>query len=93
MLVYSIVPEEKQLAWTMFSLTVHNFFAAWDTYLFTPQEISSDLSYLRWLDVYGQSSQAFQVQACEEVMIYLAEDFGIISDSWYHVYLGTDVNT
>ena len=55
--------------------------------------MSHDLAYLRWLDVYGQSSQTFQVQACEEAMIFLAEDFGIISDSWYHVYLGTVGNT
>ena len=26
-------------------------------------------------------------------MILLAEDFGIISGSWYHVYLGTVLNT
>ena len=55
--------------------------------------MSHDLAYLRWLDVYGQLSQTFQVQACEEAMILLAEDFGIISDSWYHVYLGTVSNT
>ena len=35
----------------------------------------------------------FQVQACEEAMIFLTDDFGIISDRWYHVYLGTAGNS
>ena len=78
---------------SLFKSNIGKYFTASETYLITPQEIATNLDYVRWLDVYGQSSQTFQVQACEEALILLAEYFGVVSDNAYSVYLGTVSNS